>query len=55
MEWIAPIKYAETTKNAKTIKQQQKNERLKQQKIAKQKARAKAKIEKAKAKTTKGN
>jgi hypothetical protein len=55
MEWIAPIKFAETTKNAKSVKQQQKNEQRKQNRVNKQKAKAKRKVEKAKTKTTKEN
>jgi hypothetical protein len=50
MEWIAPIKFAESVKNAKAVKQAEKTEQRKQAKITKQKIKAKNKVEKAKTK-----
>jgi hypothetical protein len=53
MEWIAPIKFAETTKNAKAVKQQQKTEQRKQKRLQKKKDKAKSKVAKAKEKAEK--
>jgi hypothetical protein len=55
MEWIAPIKFAETTKNAKAIKQQQKNDEHQRKLLEKKKIKAKVKVEKAKQKAAAKN
>jgi hypothetical protein len=51
MEWIAPIKHAETIKNAKASKHQQKVEIRKQKKAEKKKLKNKARLEKIKQKS----